>query len=1346
MRCGVFLSVIGVIMVLVQGSFLTMNVASLDDATSNLHVTTNSALSSSSFVRSGNGSAASPLIISDWNMSGHYIRIENTDLHVIIKNITFGASGSWAFYLVNANNLIIENVTSTDRGLFLYSSGCDNIRFDHCNVTGITTQTYVVRIVNGLRFTISNSRFVRKDQLSSAAISFDNQGSNQVFSGNYLEGIPFEDGNFRGDGLISNCTFIDSPVTLTDGAQGGTVRSSTFLVPGGDCLTLLNCDFMTIEENAFTGDQGIYFYSGAWSWTSTYGSIENNTFVDCDKGIGVRNNWQVRPSHYNVHHNYFGNCSTYAIDWGNGMSNRMWHNIFYHNAGTDNVTTGSQCKQANWGQAAYKNSWTWGDIGNFWANHQTPDDDHDGIVDIPYTITTGGSDTRPSANPFFDTELPSIRITSPTTLYPGRSYIVMEWEASDDNSGVDRIDLGIDDGPWSRVENVGSCSIFLKKGSHFVHLRATDRAGLFDTTTTQFILQDTYDVMDIEQPADRSYLSSQYVDVAWSVADYFEVRNQSITIDGETTYLDPLQRVYRPTLPEGLHSLSISIRDEYGKTFTENINFTIDLTDPQVIIDAPQSGSTLSNRFVHFSYGAEDNFGLMHLDIRFDEGDWQPRPLQETSYSTLFEDGNHTLEIRAVDLSGREALRRVSFSIGDTPLLRFLKPPNGTATRESIMEVTWDYDGPFIWNHSYIQVGRSGEFEEIFDQRTLNITLTEDGEYELTLRLVDSFQNYIETSHIIIKDTTPPIVDFISPERGSLVNSDITRIEWRGRDNDDMPISAYLISLDEGDWMDMGTNDHYETSLSEGEHVVRVRAVDIAGNIAENQMSFTVDRTSPMLRFIFPENNSVLADSRAEFRFEASDDNELVLLNLSIDGARNISVLGKSSHLTTIGTDGVHSVTLMAVDGAGNTASVTLTLIVDLTEPVLQWVIPPEGAISTTTATISWTIMEERGVVSLSIEVDGSTENLDPGVRNYTLELTEGLHFITLKARDSAGWETILTTEKGLLVDLKPPRIMIDESRTKVRSNSVEIFWSSVDEGSGICRTIISLDGGEEEEVLSDGIYTFEGLSPGDHWIVISVIDRADNRKDVNWTFSVSIDTESEPGDGGGLDITLIAVICVIIFVIFLIIIGIFALRKRRREEEEEKKRRKQKMGSKPGRIKLNIPAAQPADGIPPNMVSLGDLPPTSAPPRMESTETGTGYIRPERKKKRKEKKVMEIPESEEEASGISDTPESTPHEESSPDVREGSDSKEEGVEENTGPGSKPHSKLTNDEEEEMEELEEVGEQRGVSGKVPEDVVLWDEDEDEDLEELEELEEFDELEDWGETEELDGEEEIEEWG
>ena len=1200
-----------VLLFISSGAMMLFQVSrGLDQATSDLYITANSQFSTSSFVRSGSGTQQSPYMISDWNMSTYSIRLESTTSYVVIRNITFTATTSWAFYFVSASNIYIENVSCTGRGKFLYSSACSVITLDGCTVTSIPTDTYVVQVVNGVSFTITDCSFAKATSSSGAPVYFNNQGSQQRVIRSQFQGIALTDALFGTDGLVQNCTFLSSPVILTGGDTGATITESTFDSPGSSALTLVNCRRMTISANFFRGNNGIFCQSYTWGASATYGRVERNTFEGCLNGVLVEDVISNYFTYYEFTGNYFGNCSTYAMNLNYGLLNKVWRNIFYHNAGTFDSGGSAQCSERTSAWAQYKNLWTVGSEGNHWANHRGPDDDNNGIVDVNYTVPSSNLDTKPYKNRYFDTVTPTVSLLTPKGGYSDRSYLQATWDSEDGQSGIRKVELYVSGRGWYDVTNVTVKSLFLMKGSHILKVRAWDRGDLWATHEVPITLNKTVPVLTMQAPMDEAFIPTNDLDMFWKVESYFEPVNQSLQIDGDISYLPPSQRVFRPTLAEGRHRAVITLTDPYGLLVASSINFTVDVTEPEVEVISPQEGAVLSNYYVTFMFQGVDNFGLSSFNVRVDNGTWVDRSGQ-TSYVELLGHGPHTFEVLAVDQGGLQTLKTVDFQIGGDSGLTIMEPENGTVTSASNIRLIWDYTGSFIWDNSFMRVGRAGQLVDIGGIKDLNIPLSEDGAHEITIRLVDGFDNYIENWTTVIRDIRPPIVEFRSPSEGVYLNTSSVNVSWLGLDNTGLPISGYSLKVDEtGDWTPYGTETSTNLAFDEGEHTLYIKAVDRAGNVGQSSITFMVDLTRPTLRFLEPADGSMVRDSAMEIRWEADDNYELHNLSLLIDDRIDIVVLGRTSYMTTLGTDGYHKIDLIATDLAGNSMTETISVLVDLSPPFLQWVNAPEGFVSAPRVNISWTVDESFGLASLSLDTGLETISLDPSSHWVVLDLPEGTYSMVLTAVDRVGWDYELFSRSSLTVDLTRPYLYIDLERTTMEDDKVVVYWVQGDNLSGLASTMIRLDEGEWSIVSEGSVSSFDSLSPGEHHISVNVTDKAGNGAGSVWSFTI-LPADDGPDDDDGrpgswLIFAVLATVFIAIVVIFLLL---FMLRRKKREEDRLSKVKR------PGRPGMAMPGIAPKPSLAGGMGDASNLPPvTAAEQKVETTEEGSGYIRPKKR------------------------------------------------------------------------------------------------------------------------------------
>ncbi len=103
-----------------------------------------------------------------------------------------------------------------------------------------------------------------------------------------------------------------------------------------------------------------------------------------------------------------------------------------------------------------------------------------------------------------------------------------------------------------------------------------------------------------------------------------------------------------------------------------------------------------------------------------------------------------------------------------------------------------------------------------------------------------------DSSLAILEDSSPPDLGIYRPRDGKTYELDEdlnVTVEWGGSD-DRSGIDHYKIRIDDGIWIEVGDSTNYTLEeLDEGEYTVTVRAVDRAGNEAEETISFEVERT-----------------------------------------------------------------------------------------------------------------------------------------------------------------------------------------------------------------------------------------------------------------------------------------------------------------------------------------------------------------------------------------------------------------------------------------------------------------------------------------------------------------------
>lgn len=270
--------------------------------------------------------------------------------------------------------------------------------------------------------------------------------------------------------------------------------------------------------------------------------------------------------------------------------------------------------------------------------------------------------------------------------------------------------------------------------------------------------------------------------------------------------------------------------------------------------------------------------------------------------------------------------------------------PTITGTGEPGAMVTVVLDGMTL---DVITIGMDGTWSVAV------VTALAEGMHTVIATATDAAGNTAMDTSIFTVDTSTTVA-ITSPADGTRVMTTTPTISGTTE-----PGASVVVSVDgteigtvtadgAGNWSIMVT-----TALTEGPHSASASATDTLGNMASAESDFTVDLGTRVTW----EQPSVTGDATPELSGTGEPG---ATVEVSIDG----SVVGSSlvdaegNWTLVVGplTDGVHDVSVVATDDAGNTATDDGSFLVDLDAPAVEIANPADGSTtSDTTPTINGT-------------------------------------------------------------------------------------------------------------------------------------------------------------------------------------------------------------------------------------------------------------------------------------------------------------------------------------------------------------------------------------------------------
>jgi len=197
------------------------------------------------------------------------------------------------------------------------------------------------------------------------------------------------------------------------------------------------------------------------------------------------------------------------------------------------------------------------------------------------------------------------------------------------------------------------------------------------------------------------------------------------------------------------------------------------------------------------------------------------------------------------DTSHRRGAGGYNFSLRFAPvlpLIEFAKPDQGATTGVSRVNFTASVDGHLSKATLVIEKEYEMKFMEKTRLYEASLTLA-DGVYKWRVNALGVLGNVTSIpERTLTVDTTKPVVTIRSPTSGEVIKKNEVLVSWEALDATS-GIAKVEVKIDTSDWIDVtGKTSYTALWVVEGNHEVRVRATDRAGNVAEQSITFS---TSP---------------------------------------------------------------------------------------------------------------------------------------------------------------------------------------------------------------------------------------------------------------------------------------------------------------------------------------------------------------------------------------------------------------------------------------------------------------------------------------------------------------------
>ena len=334
-------------------------------------------------------------------------------------------------------------------------------------------------------------------------------------------------------------------------------------------------------------------------------------------------------------------------------------------------------------------------------------------------------------------------------------------------------------------------------------------------------------------------------------------------------------------------------------------------------------------------------------------------------------------------------------------------------------------------------------------------------------------------------DTTPPNIAISSPANGSTV-SGVVSVTANATDN--TAVANVQFQLDGSALGGPLTAPPYQISwdtsaASDGSHTLTAVATDTSGNHATSApVTVTVSNnppppsSPPSVSITAPANGATLSGLVTVAADASESGGQITQVQFQLDGNALGGPVTQSPYQiswdTTTASNGTHTLTAIATDSAGNTATsapVTITVSNGPAPPVVALTAPANGATVSGTVSVSANATDNGGsIAQVQFQLDGSALGTPVTQSPYqiswdTTAVSNGSHTLTAVATNNSGDSTTSTPVTITVSNTStppPPTVAITSPADGATvAGSVTVSATASDSGGSITQVQFQLDG-----------------------------------------------------------------------------------------------------------------------------------------------------------------------------------------------------------------------------------------------------------------------------------------------
>jgi len=428
-------------------------------------------------------------------------------------------------------------------------------------------------------------------------------------------------------------------------------------------------------------------------------------------------------------------------------------------------------------------------------------------------------------------------------------------------------DIGV---PWDTTE--------INDGTHSVSIRARDAIGHEITETITVVVDNHLPLCTIHSPSEGEFVEGS-VTFRILATDALGIEKVELEIFTSSPHEKVVAAIHNSVsnyyeytqslrgIMDGTYKVKVTATDRSQNSVTlDDVSFNVDGNYPTLTINKPSDGEHITG-YSAMNMSSQDAFDT-EMEYSIDKGVWTKVTWTGLNLwdTTAYNDGAHSIEVRAVDEAGHSTVRTLAIFVDNSiPDLNMVRPTaldylTGAVTVKAYVHDTVAVESVAVSVDNGTSINMYVNPTTGLFEASLDTTKYTDGAHTVVMVARDRVGNSnVKMAHVNFNNLGPDVLLDRIPGKGK------GQIEFRV-DNDNNA-SRMFVNIDGTDWKEMSFDDEdnsfwyiWSTGVDDnGRHTYQIKAVDEHGNErirsdvikVENDVSFLAKLSNALTLILF---------------------------------------------------------------------------------------------------------------------------------------------------------------------------------------------------------------------------------------------------------------------------------------------------------------------------------------------------------------------------------------------------------------------------------------------------------------------------------------------------------------